>query len=96
MAVYVIFLRESPLRDPESFAAYRKEVQGNPMDPNLKLLALYGAQHELEGKAPDGVVVLEFPTMEAAKAWYNSPGYQKAMPYRRKAADYRAFIVQGM
>ena len=57
---------------------------------------LYGTQQELEGKAPDGVVMLQFPTVEAAKAWYNSPGYQKAIRHREKAADYRASIVQGM
>ena len=96
MAAYVIFLRESAIRDPAAYGTYHKLVQENPMDPNLKMLALYGAQQALEGKAPDGVVILEFPTVEAAKAWYNSPGYQKAIPHRQKGADYRAFIVQGM
>jgi len=96
MAAYVIFLRESPIRDPAALSAYVDVIQESPRDPNMKLLVLYGAQHELEGKAPDGAVVLEFPTVEAAKAWYNSPGYQKALPHRKKAADYRGFIVQGM
>jgi uncharacterized protein (DUF1330 family) len=76
--------------------AYAKEVQASPRDPTMKLLALYGAQQELEGKAPEGTVILEFPSMEAAKAWYHSPGYQRAAPHRRKGADYRAFIVQGV
>jgi uncharacterized protein (DUF1330 family) len=96
MAAYVIFLRESPVRDPAALEAYIKQVRENPMDPNLKRLVIYGAQQQLEGKAPEGAVILEFPSMEAAKAWYNSPGYQKAIPHRQKAADYRAFIVQGI
>jgi uncharacterized protein (DUF1330 family) len=28
---------------------------------------------------------MEFPTVEDAKAWYNSPGYQAAIPHRKKA-----------
>jgi uncharacterized protein (DUF1330 family) len=57
---------------------------------------MYGATEAVEGAAPDGMVMLEFPTIEAAKAWYESPGYQAALPYRRQGADYRAFIVQGL
>ena len=55
-----------------------------------------GATEAVEGKAPDGMIVVEFPTVEDAKAWYNSPGYQAALPHRIKAADYRAMIVQGL
>jgi uncharacterized protein (DUF1330 family) len=38
---------------------------------------------------------LQFPTVEDAKAWYHSPGYQAAAVHRRKGADYRAVIVEG-
>jgi uncharacterized protein (DUF1330 family) len=40
--------------------------------------------------------MLKFPTVEDAKAWYNSPAYQAAIPHRKSGADYRAFIVQGL
>jgi uncharacterized protein (DUF1330 family) len=77
---------------------YRNRNRGAPPDPKLQLkpLVVYGALEPLEGKAPDGIVMLEFPTVEAAKAWYNSPEYQAAVPHRLKAADYRAVIVQGL
>jgi uncharacterized protein (DUF1330 family) len=38
----------------------------------------------------------EFPTFEAAKAWYDSPAYREAREHRFKGANYRAFIVQGV
>jgi uncharacterized protein (DUF1330 family) len=41
------------------------------------------------------VVILEFPTFEEAKAWYDSPAYRKVREHRYKGADYRAVIVQG-
>ena len=55
----------------------------------------FGAIEGFEGPAPAGVVMLEFPSMAEARAWYNSPGYQQAVPFRQKATDYRVFLVEG-
>jgi uncharacterized protein (DUF1330 family) len=68
----------------------------SPRDPKLKALVAYGAIEAVEGAAPNGMVMLQFPTAEDAKAWYNSPAYQAALPHRMKGAEYRAFIVQGL
>jgi uncharacterized protein (DUF1330 family) len=50
----------------------------------------------LEGPAIEGAVILEFPTVAAAKTYYNSPAYQDAVKHRFLGADYRAFIVEGL
>ena len=96
MPAYMIFTREEPVHDAEAMARYQglvqKSVAGHPMKP----LVVYGATEGVEGDTPDGVVVLEFPSVEDAKAWYHSPGYQAALPHRMQAARYRAFIVQGL
>jgi uncharacterized protein (DUF1330 family) len=34
--------------------------------------------------------------LEDAQAWYQSPAYQAALLHRKKAADYRVIIVQGI
>jgi uncharacterized protein (DUF1330 family) len=93
---YIIFLRESAVRDTAAFETYRSSNRDGPRDPNLKPLVVYGALEALEGEAPDGVVMLQFPTVADARAWYGSPGYQAAIPHRQRAADYRAFIVEGL
>jgi uncharacterized protein (DUF1330 family) len=62
----------------------------------MKALAYYGAVEVLEGPPVDGVVVVEFPDMAAARAWYDSPEYQDAKAHRLKAADYRVMLVQGL
>jgi uncharacterized protein (DUF1330 family) len=41
-------------------------------------------------------VILEFPSIEAAKAYYHSVAYQDAARHRFLGADYRAFIVEGI
>jgi uncharacterized protein (DUF1330 family) len=95
MPAYVLFIRESAIRNQSEMDIYRNMNRDKPPDPKLTPLVIYGAIDALEGTAPDGVVILQFPTVEDAKAWYNSPAYQAAIPHRRKGADYRAFIVQG-
>jgi uncharacterized protein (DUF1330 family) len=95
MVAYAVFIREEPVRDPGEIETYRQKAAGTGAAFNMKLLALYGACQAVEGKAVDGVVLLEFPTMEDAKAWYNSPAYQKAAPHRRNGAEYRAILFEG-
>jgi uncharacterized protein (DUF1330 family) len=96
MPVYVLFIREGAIRDQSEMNIYSRLNRENPRDPKLTPLVVYGAIEALEGKAPDGMVMVQFPTVDDAKAWYNSPGYQAAIPHRKKGADYRAFIVQGL
>jgi len=95
MPAYLIVLRESPIRDAEALAEYQRKSRELTGDFKLKPLVVYGSTEALKGTVPDGVVVLEFPSVEQAKSWYNSPGYQAILPYRLKSADYRDFIVDG-
>jgi len=100
MAAYMICLRETPIRDPAAMAEYSRQNRENAgafrADYQLTPLVVYGALDAMEGAAPDGVIVLKFPTMADARAWYDSPGYQAALPHRMKAADYKVFIVEGL
>jgi uncharacterized protein (DUF1330 family) len=96
MAAYILFIRESPVRDAEQMAKYGQMNRADPPDPRLTPLVVYGAMDVLEGVAADGVVLLQFPTMEDARDWYHSPKYQAASIHRKLGADYRAMIVQGL
>lgn len=90
----VIMIRER-ITDPGELAIY-KEMAPKARTPELKAIAFYGRSEALEGEPADGIVVLEFPTMEAAKAWHGSPAYQEAMRHRQKGADYRVLLVEGV
>jgi len=96
MPAYVLFIREGQIRNPLEMQAYERIAREAPPDPKLTPLVLYGAMESLEGEAPDGVVILQFPTVEDAETWYHSPGYQAAVPHRKEGANYRAFIVEGL
>ena len=96
MPAYVIFLREKPIHNQAEMEIYSGGSRTRPKDPKLKPLAVYGALKALEGDSPDGVVILEFPTVKDAEEWYYSPAYQEAAQHRKRAAEYRAVIVQGL
>jgi uncharacterized protein (DUF1330 family) len=96
MPAYMIFFREGEVVDPEAMAAYRNSNRETPSDFKLEPLVVYGNLETLEGEAPDGVVMLKFPTVEDAKAWYFSPGYQAAITHRKRAAHYRVVLVEGL
>jgi uncharacterized protein (DUF1330 family) len=96
MPVYMLFIREKPIRDRAAMETYSSMNRNKPRDPKMTPLVVYGATEALEGEAPDGMVVLQFPTAEDAKAWYHSPDYQAASQHRMKGADYRVMIVQGL
>jgi uncharacterized protein (DUF1330 family) len=93
----MIFIREGAIVDHEAMAAYQT-FDGDPgaAFSAMKPLAAYGELETLEGEAADGVVVLEFPDRESAKAWYFSPEYQAKVNLRLKAAPYRCFMVEGL
>jgi uncharacterized protein (DUF1330 family) len=41
-------------------------------------------------------VILEFPDLDAAKRWYESPKYEQAKTLREGAAKLRMVAVQGL
>jgi uncharacterized protein (DUF1330 family) len=95
MAAYAIFTREST-RDHAEMDIYSglagATLGGRPAKP----LAFYGKLQVLEGPEFEGAVVIEFSTAAEARAWYESPEYQAALPHRKAGAVYRAFIVEGV
>jgi uncharacterized protein (DUF1330 family) len=95
MAAYMVFTRHST-RDPKELELYSKmapaTLAGHPVIPRVA----YGHHEVVEGPEIEGMVILEFPTIEAAKVWYNSPAYLAAREHRFKGAEYSAVIVQGV
>lgn len=95
MTAYVIVLREAPIHDQAEYDRYLAKMP-DPSPFNMTLLAFYGGVKALEKKPADGVVLLQFPTVEDARAWYHSEGYQAAAAHRMASADFRVMIVEGV
>ena len=95
MPAYAIFIREKTT-DPAELATYTGKAGPSLAGRDVKILAAYGRQAVLEGPGVEGVVVAEFPSVEAAREWYDSPLYREAHEHRFKGAVYRAVIVEGV
>ena len=95
MPAFMVFIRETTLDQPELeayWAKIRATLEGHP----IKVLAAYGRHVTLEGPEVEGVVVAEFPSVEEARAWYDSPAYQEVAQHRFRGAVYRGLIVDGV
>ena len=49
---------------------------------------------DAEGPAVEGVAILEFATVDAARNWYRSPANQNASRHQHLGADYAAVIIE--
>lgn len=49
----------------------------------------------LEGEWPGHLVLIEFPDLEQARAWYDSPAYQAILPLRTENSVGTAILVEG-
>jgi uncharacterized protein (DUF1330 family) len=59
-------------------------------------MAISSSHEQLEGEGPvEGVVVAEFASMEAAKAWYNGPKYTEVRPHRLRGGKFIGLLVDG-
>jgi uncharacterized protein (DUF1330 family) len=94
MTAYAVFIREST-RDAAELATYSRKVGATLAGHPVKVLAAYGDQEVIEGPEVEGVVILEFPSIAAAKAWYDSPAYREVREHRFRGSEYRAVIVEG-
>lgn len=95
MPAYVVFMREKTL-DQSELETYWEKVAATLEGRPLKVLAAYGRHLALEGPDVEGVVIAEFPSLEEARDWYESPAYQEAAQHRHRGAVYRGLIVEGV
>jgi uncharacterized protein (DUF1330 family) len=95
MSAYLVFIREKTL-DAGELEIYWRKIRATFAGHQVKLLASYGRHEDLEGSPTEGTVIAEFPSMEAAKAWYESPAYREVREHRFRGAIYRGLLVAGV
>lgn len=95
MAAYVIV--DIDIADPGQYDEYKKVAGPTVGAHGGRYVARGGKMHPLEGDwHPGRIVVLEFPTADKAKAWWDSPDYRKARSIRHACARSRMIVVEGV
>jgi len=82
--------------DESMFAEYRKAVPPTLEAFGGRFVVRGGALQRLEGDWPHArLVVIEFPSREAADGWYRSAAYQKIIGLRLGSAITNLIIAEG-
>jgi uncharacterized protein (DUF1330 family) len=93
MAVY--FIVRGNIVDPAMHDEYMAQAPGT-LPAECKVLVLDFAPESVEGELDQTrTVVLEFPSRESFRAWYDSPEYQKLLPLRLGSVDGSGILVEG-
>jgi uncharacterized protein (DUF1330 family) len=96
MRAYV--LSEVEILDESVADRYRSIAAASIARYGGRYLVRGGAVDVIEGDWPSNkrVVVVEFPTMERARAWYASAEYAEALELRQMALNRRLIFVDGV
>ena len=82
--------------DPAGYPEYARRAH--------ETVAQYGGRYLIRGATPeivegaprvDRFVILEFPTVAAAKTWYGSDEYRSVITLRQRAAESDLFFIEG-
>jgi uncharacterized protein (DUF1330 family) len=95
MPAYLIV--ETDITDPEQYEHYKAASPGAVEAGGGRFVVRGGELAVLEGDwHPKRLVLLEFPDLETARRFYDSPEYQAAKKLREGAATLNMVAVQGI
>ena len=95
MPAYVI--ANVTVKDPVRYEDYKRMVPATLVPFGGRFVIRGGNPEVLEGDwRPFRLVLLEFPSVERARAWWNSPGYAEARALRQATSKGTLIILEGV
>ena len=95
MPAYVI--ADVAVTDPALMDEYRKLVPATIAAYGGRFVVRGGAHQKVEGDwSPSRLVLIEFPSMEQARRWYDSEEYRAPKAMRIKAGRTNLVFVEGV
>ena len=83
--------------DPVRYEDYRRMVPATLVPFGGRFVVRGGQTEVLEGEwRPARLVLLEFPSVERARAWWNSPEYAEARALRQATSTGTLIILEGV
>ena len=94
MAAYILV--DITINDPQTYERYKLLAPASIAAYHGKYLVRGGRTEVLEGDwEPSRLVILEFPGVEEAKAWWDSEEYAAAKALRQSCAATEMLLVEG-
>ncbi len=95
MPAYFLF-DNVEVTDPDGLARYAEAAARTVADHGGRYLAVASEPEVVEGDSIlTAPVLIEFPDLGAARAWYDSPEYQEAKAVRQSASTASFILVEG-
>jgi uncharacterized protein (DUF1330 family) len=95
MSAYVVV--EIDIHDPKTYEQYKEMAPPSITAHNGRYLARGGRTETLEGDwQPARMVILEFPDLAHARAWWASQEYGDAKAVRQRSAHARMVAIEGI
>jgi uncharacterized protein (DUF1330 family) len=94
MPTYVV--GDIHITDPAAYHAHVPRALATIARFGGRVIAGGGKIDLLEGDPiPQRIFIIEFPTADAARRWYQSDDYQEALKIRQSASHGRVFLIEG-
>jgi uncharacterized protein (DUF1330 family) len=94
MPAYIVV--EVEVADPVRYEDYKRMVPASLAPFDGRFLVRGGKVENLEGEwSPKRLVIVEFPSMDKARAWWNSTEYAEAKALRQATAKTQMIVVEG-
>lgn len=85
------------VKDPKRYEDYKALAPASIEQYGGKYLARGGKAESLEGSyKPNRMVILQFPSVEKAKAWWASTEYGKAKSIRQSCSTADMIVLEGL
>lgn len=95
MPGYVVI--QIDVHDPDRYERYKQLSAHSVAAHGGRFVVRGGATETLEGTwSPRRLVIIEFPSVDAARGWWNSPEYAEGRALRHAVASSELLVVQGV
>ena len=95
MPAYFVYVCQKVI-DRKELETYWAKIGATLEGYGAKSIAASTHFEHLEGDEIDGAAVIEFPSFEKAKEWYDSPAYLAIRHHRMNGAKYIGLLMEGV
>lgn len=89
-------IAEIEVTDPATFQKYGEATRSGIPAAGGRFIVRGGKTFVLNGAPPKQVVVIQWESLEKARAYFESEAYKQLIPIRDKSSNFRAFVIEGV
>lgn len=89
-------IAEFEVNNADKFKAYGDATTAQIPRAGGKFVARGGKTFVVAGDAPKRVVIVEWPSLEKAQAYFESAEYKQLVAIRDENSKFRSFVIEGL